>query len=324
MASLRDMSIHGSNAGSLQCQNNDIGNMNDVNVDQMDSAEAIRLPPTVGNAIFHVTLSIKQLGVQLGQISAYLNLRHKGGLRSDTMVNPKNDNAKYVSILTRSGSKDKAFTFESDELVEELNNEASDEVNNTPMIVDSGVAQGSNMGIIPLVVPTKPLPKVKLLFPQQLKKKDEDVKFQKFLSVFKTLSINLLLVDMLLEIPGYSKFMKELVKKKCSIDFDTIEVSHSCIANMSSNVVVKKDDPRAFTILCTIGLYQFVKALCDLGAGINLMPYAIYKQLRLGEPKLTIMQLLMADCSIKSPIGILYNVLGKVDKLIFSSQFCDP
>ncbi|WMV33283.1 hypothetical protein MTR67_026668 [Solanum verrucosum] len=37
------------------------------------------------------SVSIKQLEIQMGQISVHLNPRPKGGLSSDTLVNPKND-----------------------------------------------------------------------------------------------------------------------------------------------------------------------------------------------------------------------------------------
>ncbi|KAK4718075.1 hypothetical protein R3W88_016413 [Solanum pinnatisectum] len=105
------------------------------------------------------------------------------------------------------------------------------------------------------------------------------------------------------------------------MDFETIEVSRSCSAIMSSNVVAKKDDPRAFTIPCTIGMLQFAKVLCDLGASINLMPSAIFMQLGLGKPKPTTMRLLMADHSIKHPIGILYHIFVKEDKSILLADF---
>ena len=55
-----------------------------------------------------------------------------------------------------------------------------------------------------------PLPKIPPPFPQRLKKKKEDEKFKFFLSVFKSLSINIPLVEALLEMSGYAKFMKEL------------------------------------------------------------------------------------------------------------------
>ncbi|WMV37893.1 hypothetical protein MTR67_031278 [Solanum verrucosum] len=89
---------------------------------------------------------------------------------------------------------------------------------------------------------------------------------------------------------------------------------------MTSNVVIKKTDLGAFTILCTVRMLQFSKALCDLGASINLMSYAIFKQLGLGEPKSTTMRLLMADRSIKHPIYIRYDILMKVDRFNFPAD----
>ncbi|XP_049357950.1 uncharacterized protein LOC125822577 [Solanum verrucosum] len=121
--------------------------------------------------------------------------------------------------------------------------------------------------------------------------------------------------------PGYAKFMKELVTKKRSLEYETIEVPHSCSAIMTNESITKREDPGAFTIPCTIGMLQFAKALCDLGARINLMPYAIYKQLGLGEPKATTMRLLTADRSIKHLVGILYDILVKLDRFIFPTNF---
>ncbi|KAK4733515.1 hypothetical protein R3W88_007776 [Solanum pinnatisectum] len=66
--------------------------------------------------------------------------------------------------------------------------------------------------------------------------------------------------------PGYAKFIKELVTKKRSMNFEMIEIFHSCSAIMTSNMVIKKTDPRAFTISCTIGMLEFTKALYDMGA----------------------------------------------------------
>ncbi|CAN4085038.1 unnamed protein product [Withania somnifera] len=93
--------------------------------------------------------------------------------------------------------------------------------------------------------------------------------------------------------------MKELVTKKRSLDLETVEVSHHCCAIVTNTSVIKKEDPGAFTIPCTIGFYEFVKALCDYGASVNLMSYTIYKKLGLGVPKPTTMRLLMANRSVK-------------------------
>ena len=64
-----------------------------------------------------------------------------------------------------------------------------------------------------------------------------------------------------------------------------------------------------------------MKALCDLMASINLMPLLIYKKLGLGDPKPTTMMLLMADRTMKRPIGILQDVLVKVESFIFPADF---
>lgn len=92
---------------------------------------------------------------------------------------------------------------------------------------------------------------------------------------------------------------------------------HHCSAIASRSLVEKKVDPGAFTIRCIIRSSKFSKALCDLGASINLMLLAVYKQLGLGSPKSTFTSLLMADCTVKSSVGILYDVLVKVAFFIF-------
>lgn len=63
------------------------------------------------------------------------------------------------------------------------------------------------------------------------------------------------------------------------------------------------------------------RALCDLGASINLMPLSIFKKLGLVEVKPTTVTLQLADRSIKYPRGVIKDVLVKVDKLIFPADF---
>ncbi|XP_047249943.1 uncharacterized protein LOC124885733 [Capsicum annuum] len=102
---------------------------------------------------------------------------------------------------------------------------------------------------------------------------------------------------------------------------DTIEVTHSFSAIVDSKIVEKKDDPRAFISPCTIRMHMFEKALCGLSASINLMPFFIYKKLGLNSPTLTSIQILMVEWSIKRPMGILFDILVKVDKCILPTDF---
>ena len=51
------------------------------------------------------------------------------------------------------------------------------------------------------------------------------------------------------------------------------------------------------------------------------MPLSIYKKLGLGDPNPTAMRLLMVDRTVKRPIGILHDVLVKVESFIFPADF---
>ncbi|XP_070015762.1 uncharacterized protein [Nicotiana sylvestris] len=62
-------------------------------------------------------------------------------------------------------------------------------------------------------------------------------------------------------------------------------------------------------------------ALCDLGASINLMPLSLYKKLGLGAPKPTTVMLQLADRSIVYPEGVIEDVLLKIEKFIFPTDF---
>ena len=80
-------------------------------------------------------------------------------------------------------------------------------------------------------------------------------------------------------------------------------------------------DPRSFTIPCTIRNHEFGKALYDSGASINLMPLSVVKRLSLGELTPTTLSLQMVDRSMTQPEGIIKNVLVKVGKFIFFVDF---
>ena len=84
---------------------------------------------------------------------------------------------------------------------------------------------------------------------------------------------------------------------------------------------MKYKDPGYPTILVNIGGTCVEKALLDLGASINLLPYSVYKQLGLGELKPTTITLSLANKSIKIPKGTIEDVLIQVDKLYYPVDF---
>ena len=80
-------------------------------------------------------------------------------------------------------------------------------------------------------------------------------------------------------------------------------------------------DHGSFTIPCSIGKYEFKKALCDSGASINLMPLSVVQRLSLGELTPTAITLQMADRSMAQLEGIQEDVLVKVGKFVFPVDF---
>ena len=92
-------------------------------------------------------------------------------------------------------------------------------------------------------------------------------------------------------------------------------------AIIQSKNPVKYKDPGSPTISVNIGGTCIDKALLDLGAGVNLLPYSVYKQLGLGELKPTNITLSLADRSVKIPKGIVEDVLVKVDKFYYPVDF---
>ena len=158
-------------------------------------------------------------------------------------------------------------------------------------------------------------------FPQRLVKKTEDGKYRRFITMLKQLSINVPFVEALEQMHGYAKFMKDLVTKKRSVTFEDDDRLQHFSAIGKRSLVQKKEDPGAFTIPCIVGSLHFAITLCDLGESINLMPLLMYKKLGLGDPKPTPMRLLMADRTVKKPIGILHDVLVKVESFIFPADF---
>ena len=84
---------------------------------------------------------------------------------------------------------------------------------------------------------------------------------------------------------------------------------------------VKYKDLGYPTISVNIGGTCIDKALLDLGASVNLLPYSLYKKLGLGELKPTNITLSLADRSVKIPKGIVEDVLVKVDKFYYLVDF---
>ncbi|XP_009624859.1 uncharacterized protein [Nicotiana tomentosiformis] len=99
--------------------------------------------------------------------------------------------------------------------------------------------------------------------------------------------------------------MKDLIS--CKFDFQdlaTVILTQTCSVVVSRLIAEKLSDPGSFTIPCPIGSYAFAKALCDLGASINVMPLSIYKKLALEEQD-PYPYFVILDCKVDEKIPII-------------------
>ncbi|XP_061350485.1 uncharacterized protein LOC133295657 [Gastrolobium bilobum] len=158
-------------------------------------------------------------------------------------------------------------------------------------------------------------------------KKSEEEEIQKqhyarFLDIFKKLQINIPFAEALENMPHYAKFMKDLLSKKRKLkDGETVALTEECSALIQKKLPPKLKDPGSFSIPIAIGDVEVGKALCDLGASINLMPLTVCRALGINTLKDTNLILHLADRSIKRPEGVVEDVLVKVDKFIFPVDF---
>ncbi|XP_016206058.1 uncharacterized protein LOC107646385 [Arachis ipaensis] len=122
--------------------------------------------------------------------------------------------------------------------------------------------------------------------------------------------------------PLYTKFLKELINKKRSWqENETILLTEECRALIQKGLPPKLEDPGSFFLPCAIGSMTINKAMCDLGASINLMPSSLVKKLCIEEVKPVQMSSELVDKSVICPRGVIENLLVKVDKFIFPTDF---
>ena len=159
-------------------------------------------------------------------------------------------------------------------------------------------------------------------YPQRLKKNKLDKQFTKFMEVFKKLHINIPFANAIEQMPSYVKFMKNILSKKRRLsEFETVNLIEECNAILQRKLPHNLKDPSSFTIPYEVGNSVIERALCDLGASINLMPLSIFRRLGLSEAKPITVTLQLVDRSLKHPWGMIEDVLVKVDKFIFPADF---
>ncbi|MFC0083171.1 retropepsin-like aspartic protease, partial [Aciditerrimonas ferrireducens] len=140
--------------------------------------------------------------------------------------------------------------------------------------------------------------------------------------IFSHVKLNIPLLDAIQTIPAYSKYLKDLCtfKRKFSHK-NQVLLAANVSTTIQGTIPPKLKDPGCPYINVELGDKNIVKALCDLGASVNLIPYAVYCQLGLEDLQPTSVTLQLADRSVRVPKGILKDVLVRVENFVYPADF---
>ncbi|BBG96800.1 transposable element gene [Prunus dulcis] len=245
----------------------------------------------------------EQLEVQVGQIASSMSNRASGTFPSQTEMPMKSKKMENVEIIQPPHGQPTASNKQS------INAPGK----------STGPKVSSNAKQVPISTnafrPIAP-------FPSRLSKSKKDQGLDEIMETFKKVQINIPLLNAITQIPKYAKFLKDLCTNKRRFkEHEQVALSEEVSAVLQRKLPPKLKDPGSFSIPCIVGDFKFQKALLDLGASINLMPYHVYEKLNLGELQATSVSIQLADRTIRYPKGILEDVLVKVEELILPADF---
>ncbi|KAH9780492.1 hypothetical protein KPL71_008099 [Citrus sinensis] len=284
-----------------------------INNDQLSSLEGLIKDYIVKNeaVVQNHTVSLRNLENQIGQLAAALSNIPQGSLPSNT-EDPRREGKEHCKVINLRSGKDVhspvGHTGESSQAAAFAKNDDPTPVDNKAVAPTQNMTKEKQSAQPAAAQQFRHPPP----FPQRFQKQQQDKQFSKILGVIKQLHINIPFVEALQQMPNYAKFLKDILTKKIRLgEFETVALTQECSRMLQSKIPQKMKDPRSFTIPYSIGTKYSGKALCDLGASINLMPLSVFKQLGVGECRPTTVTLQLADRSHAYPEGNIEDVLVK-------------
>ncbi|GER41313.1 DNA-directed RNA polymerase subunit beta' [Striga asiatica] len=309
-------------------ENETKANSSDVRIDNMEKylqslASTVSTLHDAVKGVPSIQASLKCLETQVGQLGTSLGEMQKSKIKDMLPSQPEHVNA--ISVL-RSGRKvDNHVEMPKENEVEETLVEEEDEpiedieVSKSKTNVDEGVGKEklkmeAREGLHKTATPYKP----PVPYPSHLHNTKKERQFKDLYNMLSKVNVNLPLLDVIKNVSAYEQFFKDLASKKRRFE-DNEKVMISEVA--STTTPRKECDPGAFVMGITFGNGKATTGMLDLGAGINLMPYSIYKHLGLQGLKPTRMCLQLADQTLRQPKGIIEDVLVKVGSIVVPADF---
>ncbi|CAL9029654.1 unnamed protein product [Prunus brigantina] len=218
---------------------------------KMLAQNTVQFQQTTNSTLQQHSAALTKMETQLGQIADALSQREAGKFPSQPVILQRNQEQAKAVITLRSGKVingvGNEVTNESDHVnagpTQEENEKSNDDPSNATFSYEAPSLHKAEKPYTP------PIP-----FPGRLAKSKN--------------------------MPAYGKFFKELntYKRKYGPN-EKVMVSENVSAVLQRKLPPKLKDPGSFSIDITIGGKLVEKAMLDLGASINLMPYSVYLQL---------------------------------------------
>ncbi|XP_058180017.1 uncharacterized protein LOC131298551 [Rhododendron vialii] len=263
-----------------------------------------------------LTTVVSQLQQEKGKFPAQgsaASAHYLGNSSGPNGQNPNQEEAKSVTIL-RSGK-------EIDKSIPLMQKPASpskpvDAPRATPDIVDVPRKEvkedeESPEVVVPAVAaPTTPTPPAVPVapFPQRLAVKPKQNMNLKMSELFKRVQFPITLMEAIKSFPQCAKVLKDLCTKKHKSQNNVVLTEHVS-SILQTEIPAKCKDLGCPTITIDIVGQAFDKALLDLGASVNLLPYSVYLRLGLGDLRATPVTLQLADRSVRVPKGVVEDVM---------------
>ena len=158
-------------------------------------------------------------------------------------------------------------------------------------------------------------------YPQALNRPKDNINESddNLLEAFKKVTITIPLIDVIKHIPSYAKFFKGI----CTPHRNPrrIQLSETMNLIMMNSLPIKKRDPGAPMITSEIGGMSFTRSLLDIRASINILPKAVFDCHYVGELQPFLVDLCLADGSVRKPHGVVEDVIVRIENFYFQVDF---
>ena len=139
------------------------------------------------------------------------------------------------------------------------------------------------------------------------------------LDAFKKVTITIPLIDVIKHIPSYAKFLKGICTPHRYPK--RIQLSETVSYIMMNALPIKKRDLGAPMITSEIGGMSFTRSLLDTGASINILPKVVFDRHHIGELQPFLVELYLADGSVRKPHGLVEDVIVRIEDCYFLVDF---